>query len=128
MTTQTTETSVIALPDLAEGEIYLSGFIDAEGRITHTILLPGDIDDGTWHNAKEWAASIGGELPTRVELAVAYEKLRDQFQRDWYWSNQTDEDDSASAWCQNFFGGAQNYGHKGYDVCRARAVRRLIIE
>lgn len=127
MNTQTTEAAAIALPELAEGEIYLGGFIGIDDRVTHTILLPGDNADANWHTQLEWAKSIGGDLLTRVELAVAYEKHRDQFQRDWYWSNQEHEEDSAYAWCQGFDDGGQDYGHKGYDGCRARAVRRLII-
>jgi hypothetical protein len=127
MNTNTTEAAVIELPELAEGEIYLGGFINGEGRITHTILLPGDNGDATWQAQLDWAKSIGGDLPTRVELAVAYEKHRDQFQRDWYWSNQEHEDDTAYAWCQHFRYGHQDSYRKGYNYCRARAVRRLII-
>lgn len=127
MSTQNIDKSVVVLPELAEGEIYLGGSINADGRITHTILLPGDSADATWHDQLEWAKSIGGDLPTRVELAVAYEKHRDLFQRDWYWSNQTDEDDDAGAWYQYFTYGGQGYDPKGNGSCRARAVRRLII-
>jgi hypothetical protein len=35
----------IQLPPLAEGEIYLCGFVTATGDVSHTILLPGDNDD-----------------------------------------------------------------------------------
>ncbi|WP_321905173.1 DUF1566 domain-containing protein [Paraburkholderia tropica] len=127
MNTQTIEQPVASIPNLAEGETYLGGFIGADGRITHTILLPGDSADATWHDQLEWAKSIGGDLPTRVELAVAFDKHRDQFKRDWYWSNQTVEDDDAYAWCQVFPDGTQGNGLKDYDNCRARAVRRLSI-
>lgn len=127
MNTLTTEATVVALPELADGEIYLGGFIGADGSIRHTILLPGDNDDASWHAQLEWAKSIGGELPTRVELAVAFEKHRDLFQRDWYWSNQEHESDSAYAWCQVFLHGYQLITRKVYNYCRARAVRRLFI-
>ncbi|MEI7296641.1 DUF1566 domain-containing protein [Paraburkholderia tropica] len=127
MNTQTIEQPVIALPELAEGETYLGGFIGADGRITHTILLPGDNDDASWQTQLEWAKSIGGDLPTRVELAVAFEKHRDQFQRDWYWSNQSHESDDAYAWYQTFYGGYQGDCHEDGNFCRARAVRRFVI-
>ncbi|MBB3004413.1 hypothetical protein FHX57_006795 [Paraburkholderia tropica] len=127
MNTQTIEQPAVMLPELAEGETYLGDFIGADGRITHTILLPGDNADASWQTQLEWAKSIGGDLPTRVELSVAFEKHRDQFQRDWYWSNQTDEDDDAYAWCQHFLNGSQTYYHKDYDYWRARAVRRFVI-
>ncbi|TDG26540.1 DUF1566 domain-containing protein [Paraburkholderia silviterrae] len=117
----------IKIPDLAEGEIYLGGFIDGAGRVTHTILLPGDNDDAKWQAQLDWAQSIGGDLPTLVELAVAFEKHRDQFKRDWYWSNQEDEDDTACAWYQSFSYGDQDYYRKDVSYCRARAVRRLSI-
>ncbi|QGZ66306.1 DUF1566 domain-containing protein [Paraburkholderia acidisoli] len=119
--------SAIELPELREGEIYLCGLVNGNGSVTHTILLPGDNDDANWSAQLEWAKSIGGDLPTRVELAVAFEQHRDQFQRDWYWSNQDHEDDSAYAWYQDFGDGYQNDDLKSDDVCRARAVRRLII-
>lgn len=118
---------VIKLPDLAEGEVYLGGFIDGEGRVSHTILLPGDNDDAIWQAQLEWAQSIHGDLPTRVELAVAFEKHRDLFQRDWYWSNQEVEGELAYAWCQYFDDGYQNGNRKATTDCRARAVRRLVV-
>ena len=114
----------IQLPPLAEGEIYLGGFVDANGDVTHTILLPGDNADSTWQAQMEWAKSIGGDLPTRVELAVAYAKHRDQFERDWYWSNE--KEGSGWAWSQNFYGGSQYCYGQSYEF-RARAVRRLSI-
>ena len=114
----------IQLPTLADGEIYLGGFIDANGDVTHTILLPGDNAVASWQAQMEWAKSIGGDLPTRVELAVAYAKHRDQFERDWYWSNE--KEGSGWAWYQTFYHGLQLITHLCYEL-RARAVRRLSI-
>jgi len=116
----------IQLPPLAEGEVYLGGFVDANGDVTHTILLPGDHDGASWQEQKAWAKSLGGDLPTRVELAVAFANHRDQFQRDWYWSNEEDADDPGWAWCQYFDVGTQ-YGYPQDGRLRARAVRRLSI-
>ncbi|PXW28222.1 Lcl C-terminal domain-containing protein [Paraburkholderia caballeronis] len=118
----------IKIPPLAEGEIYLSGFVDANGDVTHTILLPGDNDAATWQAQMDWAKSIGGDLPTRAELVIAYEKLRDQFQKTAYWSNTPDDDPEYSgwAWFQYFHDGSQGDGRQGGEF-RARAVRRLSI-
>jgi len=118
----------IQLPPLAEGEIYLGGFVDKNGDVTHTILLPGDNDDATWQEQMEWAKSIGGDLPTRAELVIEYEQHRELFQKDGYWSNTPDDDPDYAgwAWCQGFSGGDQ-YGGEQNRRFRARAVRRLSI-
>ncbi|KVU22285.1 hypothetical protein WK65_18265 [Burkholderia ubonensis] len=115
----------IQLPPLAEGEVYLGGFVDANGDVTHTILLPGDTC-ATWSKALDWAKSIGGDLPTRVELAVAYSKHRDLFEQRAYWSNEAVYDDPGWAWCQYFGSGGQDLTRQGSEL-RARAVRRLPI-
>ncbi|UEP42721.1 DUF1566 domain-containing protein [Burkholderia sp. B21-005] len=118
----------IQLPPLAEGEIYLGGFVDKNGDVTHTILLPGDNDLASWQEQMEWAKSIGGDLPTRAELVIAYEKLSDQFKPTAYWSNTPDDDPEYAgwAWYQYFGTGFQSLTHQHYEF-RARAVRRLSI-
>lgn len=118
----------VQLPPLAEGEIYLAGFVDANGDVSHTILLAGDNDGATWQEQMEWARSIGGDLPTRAELVMAYEKHRDRFQKTAYWSNAPDDDPGFSgwAWFQTFGGGYQS-SLLQYGQFRARAVRRLSI-
>ncbi|WP_419687228.1 DUF1566 domain-containing protein [Burkholderia theae] len=118
----------IQLPTLAEGEIYLAGFIDANGDVTHTILLPGDNGRASWQDQMEWAKSIGGDLPTRAELAIAYEQRRDLFEQAAYWSNQPDTDPGYAgwAWYQGFLNGDQGSDPQGSEL-RARAVRRLSI-
>lgn len=114
----------VQIPPLAEGEVYLCGFVDSNGDVTHTILLPGDTR-ATWHGALEWAKSIGGDLPTRAEQAVAFAKLRDQFEQAAYWSNEEDTEDPGWAWFQYFSYGSQYYHLPHYEL-RARAVRRFI--
>lgn len=115
----------INIPTLASGETYAGAIGDLSGNLYHVILLPGDNDDANWQEQTEWAASIGGHLPTRVEQALMFEKLRDQFKKDWYWSCEVYE--PGWAWCQVFLNGVQ-YGHNQSHELRARAVRRLIIE
>ncbi len=118
----------IQIPPLAEGEIYLGGFVDANGDVTHTILLPGDNKAASWQAQIEWANSVGGDLPTRAELVIACEKHRDQFKKTAYWSNTPDDDPDYAgwAWCQGFDTGYQNCSGQGNEF-RARAVRRLSI-
>ena len=116
----------LQIPPLAEGEIYVGCIGDASGNLHHVILLPGDNDDATHEAQLEWAKSIGGDLPNRIELAMLWANHRDQFKKDWYWSNEIHHSDSGWAWYQNF-----DYGDQ-YDSCRrnelrARAVRRLPI-
>jgi hypothetical protein len=117
----------IQLPPLAEGEIYIGAIGDKNGDFYHVVLLPGDNDDGTFDAQLEWAKSIGGDLPTRVEQAILWAGFRDQFKKDWYWSNETHHSDSGYAWYLYFYYGDQDTSDKGYGYCRARAVRRLPI-
>ena len=116
----------IQRPPLADGEIYLCGIVDANGDVEHTVLLPGDNARASWQSQMDWAKSIGGDLPTRAELVIAYEQHRDQFEQAAYWSNtpDTDPDYSGWAWFQHFYGGGQYYDLQDLKL-RARAVRRF---
>ena len=116
----------LQLPPLAEGEIYVGAIGDTAGDIYHVILLPGDNDAATWQAKMDWAKSIGGDLPTRVEQAMLWANHRDQFQKDWYWSNETHHTESGWAWYQDFDYGYQLSLRKLHEL-RARAVRRLVI-
>jgi hypothetical protein len=116
----------IQLPPLAEGEVYLGGFVDANGDVSHTILLPGDRDGATWQEQMDWAKSIGGDLPNRIEQAMLYACHRDQFKKAAYWSNTIDDEVAAYAWSQDFGYGNQSCCSRSSDL-RARAVRRLAL-
>ena len=117
----------IATPVLNEGEIYAGAIINPDGTGHHAILLPGDNDDASWDKQMEWAASIGGDLPDRVEQALMYKNLPDQFEKEWYWSNTQHASDSDSAWFQYFHDGLQLSTRKVNEL-RARAVRRSVIQ
>ena len=116
----------INLPELAEGETYVGCIGDALGNLHHVILLPGDNDDATHEAQLEWAKSIGGDLPTRIEQAMLLANHSDQFKKDWYWSNKIRDTESSWAWTQSFYDGTQN-NYPKYGEFRARAVRRLPI-
>lgn len=117
----------IQLPELNEGERYLCGIVNEDGSVTHSILLPGDHDGASCDEQMALAKSAGGDLLSRPEQAIAFEKMPEEFQKDWYWSNTPHASASDSAWCQNFGGGNQNYAVTHYKL-RARFVRRLIIQ
>lgn len=112
---------------LAEGELY-AGVILGKNQEPdhHLILLPGEAEDVSWSMAREWAGGVGGELPTRRELALLYANLREQFQRLWYWSCEPQELKSQLVWGQNFTSGIQTMYGRPFRG-RARAVRRMAV-
>jgi hypothetical protein len=119
--------TIITLPQLSEGEIYVGAIISADGsKNHHIILLPGESDDVEWKDAMEWAASIGGELPDRCESALLFATMKDEFKPEWYWLREQHATYSSDAWCQSFSRGLQDDDYKSYEL-RARAVRRLPI-
>jgi len=93
----------------------------------HLVLLPGEAESVNWAAAKEWAASAGGELPTRSEQALLFANLKDHFKGAWYWSGEEYVSAPEYAWSQTFSFGYQSSGHKVNEL-RARAVRRLAIQ
>ena len=113
---------ITTTPELNEGERYIGGIVSADGTTTHIILLPGDIE-ANWNDAMAWAKEQGGDLPTRVELALMFATAKDEFKLSAYWSNQSE---SGWAWYQNFRYGDQ-YDDRKLNELRARAVRRLVI-
>jgi hypothetical protein len=113
-------------PELNEGDIYVGAIINADGTGNHIILLPGDNDDANWQKQMDWAKSIGGDLPTRAEQNLLFEGFREQFQSDWYWSNQQHAEVAGCAWYQCFINGSQHSRNAHYEL-RARAVRRVAI-
>jgi hypothetical protein len=117
------EPNKFAIPQLNEGEIYAGAIIAPDGIGHHVILLDGDHDDASWSAQMEWAASIGGDLPDRVEQALLYKHLSDRLQQDAYWSNTQHSGYATSAWSQHFSRGDQGSDHESFKL-RARAVRR----
>lgn len=81
--------------------------------------------DVTWDEAKAWAKSVGGELPTRREQAMLFANRREgQYKPRWYWSGEQHAGEPSWAWCQDFYYGTQGGTRKDYHG-RARAVRRV---
>jgi hypothetical protein len=111
--------------DLAAGESYAGLLLSADGMPSHhLVLLPGSAEGVDWKAAKAWAASAGGELPTRREQALLYANLKAEFKSAWYWSGEEHEGFGSYAWGLYFSYGNQNYNLKSYEG-QARAVRRF---
>ena len=115
----------LVITSLADGELYAGIILGKSGNPDyHLVLLPGEAEDVSWGLARSWALDIGGELPTRRELALLYANQREQFQRVWYWSSEQQEPRSQLVWGQNFTSGIQTMYGRPFRG-RARAVRRL---
>ncbi|WP_068635052.1 hypothetical protein [Thauera butanivorans] len=113
---------------LQPGEHYAGIVLDQKPEHSyHLILLPGSANDVTHEAATEWAASIGGDLPTRSEQALLFANLKDQFEKAAYWAAPRHESAPDFAWYQHFDHGRQ-LGYHRHLPLRARAVRRLIIQ
>jgi hypothetical protein len=120
-------TCTVTAPPLNPGELWVGVIISANGtKRHHIILLPGAIQDSTWQKSMDWAASIGGDLPNRCESALLFATLKEEFQPEWYWTNEQYAAGSGYAWNQSFGNGYQ-YDHGKSFEGRARAVRRILI-
>lgn len=121
----------LTIPPLAKGETYIGAIGNQAGDLYHLIKLPGDNDRAPQSQQLEWAKSIGGDLPTKLEAAMLFAHAKAEFKPEWYWTNETlidqdDPEDTAYAWVQSFNYGYQDFIHKCYSN-RAVAVRRLPI-
>lgn len=114
--------------NLLPGEVYAGIILGKDGETDyHLILLPGEQASIKWSKAKEWAASIGGQLPDRREQRVLFANVKEHFAEAWYWSGTQHAAYGDYAWFQDFASGSQNYYGKSVSN-RARAVRRLTIQ
>jgi len=111
-----------AIPAARPGERYLGSITEPSGRMRHTFLLPDD-KKKNWNDGMEWARSVGGDLPDRIEQAMLFAYMPDEFQKEAYWSNTQHAGDSGYAWYQSFDYGNQ-YGHGKSCELRVRPVRR----
>lgn len=122
-----TEKKYFKLP-LGEGERYAGLLLGKEGVAdSHLVLLPGEVGDAGWTPATSWARELGGELPTRRELSLLFANLKEEFEREWYWSCEPQVGHPHLVWGQNFASGIQTvYGRafRGH----ARAVKRIPVE
>ena len=127
-TTATAATTMLAIAaasiELAAGEIYAGLVLDDDGKPSHhLVLLPGDAKNVTWQAAIDWAATVGGELPTRREQSLLFANAKQHIEPAWYWSAES-HSNASYAWGQSFSNGDQYGYRKSYEE-RARAVRRI---
>ena len=132
MTTKTKAPAAATIPlprihsTYAGGEVM--GVVMGENGQPDYLLIDLGVEpkaDVTWDEAKAWAASVGGDLPTRREQAVMFGNLREgQYQPRWYWSGEAHASEPSWAWGQGFGFGGQGLDRKDYRS-RARAVRRV---
>jgi hypothetical protein len=125
-TAERADSSAFAIPSLNEGEHYAGLLLSDDGTpMHHLVLLPGDEAAVTWNEAQDFAARIGGELPTRREQSLLFANVPQHFERTTYWSGE--QYSAHNAWTQGFAGGGQGYWGKDGKL-RARVVRRLLID
>ena len=118
--------TILRLPMLDDGEVYLGAFVSADGAHQHhTILLPFDRDHARWDEHMAWAKAEGFDLPNRLELLMMWLTMRSRFKQEAYWSNEPHHNDTAYAWYQHFGNGLQYYYGKIRKL-RARVVRRQL--
>jgi len=111
-----------------KGEGYAGLILGKDGAPDHHLfVIPGEAEKVTFAEAQKWTKKQGGDLPTRREQRVLFANAKEAFQADLYWSGEPHASDARSAWYQGFSTGRQSDGNVS-DPCRARAVRRLIIE
>ena len=121
----------IAIPAARPGERYIGSLIDPNGRMCHSYLLPGD-KEKNWDDGLAWAKGLGGDLPSRVEQAMLFAHMPEEFKKKTYWSNTqyacTDEQYACTdeIWYQHFGIGYQYVFNRRYEI-RVRAVRRVAI-
>jgi hypothetical protein len=113
--------------NLKLGEEYAGLILGKDGATDyHLILLVGHSSDITWTDAKVWAETMGGELPTRREQTLLFANLSKQFDPRWYWSSEVLGAPPACAWGHLFSNGFQCFSLHRAKFC-ARAIRRVPI-
>ena len=110
--------------DLAPGEHYAGAVLDEQGHVKHHLVLMAAKPDGelAWQAAMDWAAAVGGALPTRQEQALLYANCKPHLEADWHWTNEPEG--SSCAWHCNVYNGIQNYINRSAVGC-AVAVRLI---
>lgn len=121
-------TPTTSTPALRPGE-RIGGIVlnEAGDYQHHLVLLPARTEAAlTWQAAKDWAASVGGELPTPQEQSLLFAHCKDHLPNAWCWSNKEAADTSYGWYCVFDYGHQGNL-HKSFEGS-AVAVRRLILE
>jgi len=129
MTTKPATTSIpfAQLPAIGadlDGATFFGITTRKDGTHCAAFLLPDQGEKLTWKKAMNWAAKLGGELPSRPVAALLFANLKANLKPMWHWTS--DEDDASYAWGCTFSYGTQITNHKSYEGC-AVAVRLIPI-
>lgn len=120
-------------PNLRPGEIAAGLILDVDtGDIHHLVLMPGELINVTWDQAKAIFTATGGDLPDTCEMTLLNSNLLDEFDiEEQYWSNEVGrmQGDVADTVMYHSFGPDGCFEFTGKDdTMRARGVRRVPIE
>jgi NTP pyrophosphatase (non-canonical NTP hydrolase) len=120
------------IPGKVVGDCVLAGIAYSPSGTPHAFGLVGIVGSGlgdkmNWQDAMAWASGLNATLPSRAELSVLYNTLRDKFQAEPYWSEEPHAGDPGYAWSQGFNDGRQ-WGYHESSELLAVAVRRFPIQ
>lgn len=116
-------TSVPELKQPWEGGTFVGITMLADGKLYAIVQLDAKPPKRlTWSKAMEWAASVGGVLPSRPVAALMFALAKELLSYDWYWTSEEFEEDYA--WFCFFSTGTQYYGPQDDEGC-AVAVRMI---
>ena len=117
-----------AMPKIGEafqGGKFAGVLTDRAGELYALILLGDKQEDMDWKAALKWAQGLQADLPNRIEAAMLFQHLDDEFAKERHWTNE--ESSESYAWICDFNLGNQNNGRKGSEFS-ARAVRRFPLQ
>lgn len=116
------------MPMLHRGEVYAGLCQDPDLGALHLILLPGDVRVDSIEEAEEFAASVGGQLPTQAELQHLHKHMGSLFKPALYYTcDQEDYDGSTTVTVMYDFAGRTDLVAVdwGAQQVRVRAVRHV---
>jgi len=114
--------SLPALGQPLEGGTFFGVITRPDGTHVAVVKLTEEAEDIAWQDAMDWAAKLGGQLPSRPIAAMLFAHLKGQLRPRWHWCDETDEDDASYAWICVFSDGYQLTDRKSFEGC-AVAVR-----
>lgn len=115
-----------------QGGVFAGACLGTAGESDYFLIVGPEHDDYIdWRSAMAWAErlQIGdhSRLPRRLEQRTLFDRVRNLFKREAYWSCEQHASYSYYAWGQDFNDGGQYDWLKGSKL-RARAVRSLLIQ
>ena len=128
-TPSTTAITFANLPALGapfDGGIFVGVITQPDGAHGAVTLLPDRATDLTWQAAKDWAAGLNAQLPTRPMAALIFANTQDRPQSGRHWTSEEVKEYASFAWVCYFGYGNQDGSRKSYEGA-AVAVRLIHI-